>query len=154
MFEGLSTEKLLSPSSRVTKTCLCPPSSERTESELNRWKCASISAHPFSKSFRVDHQVGCAGLQLTEPPGQTGTIAGAGSGMASRHTLIRALPCLLGEALGSAHLSPSFILSFRYFTAAKEEEGASLCRVLEQNFHSCLWQDPLRTCIPFSDQSR
>lgn len=66
----------------------------------------------------MDHQVGCAGLQLTELPGQTGAIAGtwltgAGSGTASRHTLIRALPCFLGEALGSAHLSPGFILRFR-----------------------------------------
>lgn len=70
LFEGLCTEKLLSPSSRVTETCSCPL--REPESELNQRKCAYIPAHPFSESFRVDHQVGRAELRLTELPVQMG----------------------------------------------------------------------------------
>lgn len=33
-----------------------------------------MSAHPLSESFRLDHQVGCAELQLTELPVQTGLL--------------------------------------------------------------------------------
>lgn len=71
LFEGLCTEKLLSPSSRVTKTCWCSPLRE-PEFQLNQRKYAYMSAHPFSESFRMDHQVWCAELQLTEVPVQTG----------------------------------------------------------------------------------